>query len=173
MTTQKTWTTFGPDAPLASLPKEFEQCLPPNKASQSCDAIVGSAVTGQGYCSQPAYQNMTYCSCVNNAVACPEFTMVSCANGDYSYKPWIWDQPQASGLSINQNCQKNPICVNVVEAGGADNVLSNVNQNCGGSTTTAPSLLYIYIILVVMFVIIIGLVIRSTKKSRFDVSRST
>jgi hypothetical protein len=61
--------------------------------------------------------------------------MASCANAAYAYKPYWWYQPPAPGAPTpNAACSAAPICVNLVEVGGEQNVVSGVTQQCGTIT---------------------------------------
>jgi hypothetical protein len=160
------WTSFGPDPPPSALPAQAQQCLTPVISSAACDSYIGSADSGQGFCSQDAYKTTTYCACVNNATACPQFSMASCANAAFAYKPSWWYQgtgPTRNGPTPNETCSKSPICVNLVEVGGGENVVSGITQQCGTITNitnvmkTNPSLAALTIILVVALVIIMSM----------------
>jgi hypothetical protein len=149
--------------PLSSLPADFQSCLPPNKPSAACDTIIGNSQAGLGYCGNPEYREMTYCACVNNAVACPNFSMASCANSEYSYKPWSWDQPGTTGgASKNELCAKAPICVNLVEVGGSQNVVSGITQQCGVIQNVTNIVKENPTMAILLFILIIALIIVST-----------
>jgi hypothetical protein len=161
---QNTWTAFGPDAPLSALPLAFRACLPPNSSTEQCDELIGSAQDGQGFCADPNYRQMTYCACVNNSVACPEYAMASCANSAYSYKPWAWYQPGPDGApSKDQNCASAPICVNLMEVGGSQNVVSDITQQCGTITNitnvlkTNPKLAALTFLLFIILVVVMSM----------------
>ena len=158
-----TWTTFGPDLPPSALPLDLQACLPPNQPTEACDALVGSAALGYGYCAEPAYQRMTYCACVNNAVGCPEYAMASCANSAFSYRPWAWYQPGPAGQpSRDQMCEKAPICVDLVEVGGSQNVVSDITQQCGAVTNLSkrlggnPALVVLALVLLITLVAVLS-----------------
>lgn len=160
---QTTWTKFGPDMPVTSLPPQFSQCLPPNQPTQACDAIVGSASAGNGTCADPMFMRTTYCACVNNATACPEFSMAACANSARSYKPWAWYQPTAGGASKHELCAKSPICVNLLEIGGSQNVVNNITQQCGIITNitnvlkTSPALAVLTFLLLISLIVVMSM----------------
>ncbi len=128
MSSQTTFTQFGPDPPLSQLPQAFQTCLPPNAPSANCDNVVGSLATGQGYCSQPQYDQTTYCACVNNAIPCPMVAAAACANSAFAYVPTAMQAPNGQAY---QRCKGQPICVNIVEIGGSQNIVSGITQQCG------------------------------------------
>lgn len=161
---QTTWTSFGPDPPLSTLDVTAQQCLAPNGASAACDAYIGSAAAGNGFCSLPTYKTTTYCACVNNAIPCPQNAMASCANAAYSYKLWQWTQtPSGGGLSHNATCATSPICVNLVEVGGNQNVVSGITQQCGTITNitnvlkTNPALAVLTFLLFITLIVVMSL----------------
>lgn len=157
-----TWTKFGPDPAFTSLPEIMQGCLPPSQPSQACDVIMGDAQTGTGFCASPAYEQTTYCACVNNAVACPQNSMAACANALYSYKPWAWNQA-VGGESKNETCAKAPICVNLVEVGGSQNIVSGITQQCGtiqnitNILKTDPTLAVLLFVLIIAFIIVLSI----------------
>ena len=161
---RNTWTTFGPDPPLSALPPDFVGCLPPNKPSQACDGIVGSSTEGAGYCASAPYNRTTYCACVNNSVACPGFSMTSCSNSAYAYQPWAWFQKSVGGgPSKNEQCAASPICVNLVEVGGSQNVVSGVTQQCGTVENITkvlkedPVLSALAFLLIIAFIVVLSM----------------
>ena len=155
---------FGPDAPLSNLPVEFRACLPPNTLSPaqqaSCDTAVGSMASGIGYCSEAPYNTMTYCACVNNAIPCPMIAAAACVNSAFSYRPS--DMLAPNGQSY-LDCKGTPICVNIVEVGGSQNVVSGITQECGviqnitNVISTNPPLAVLAIILFIMLVILLSM----------------
>lgn len=168
--TPTTFTEFGPDVSLGSLPPDFRACLPPNPATPECDQVVRSLAAGQGYCgnrdgsgnpTSANYGQMTYCACVNNAISCPEFTSAACANSAFAYKPYAWAVENAGGESQYSSCEDTPICVNILEVGGDQNVVSGLTQQCGTFQTvqlvigTNPALAALAFILIVVIVVLL------------------
>ena len=156
------WVSFGPDMPLAELPEAMRNCLT-NQATQECDNIIGNADQGQGYCSDPLYKRTTYCACVNNKIGCAQYAMASCANSAYAYKPWNWYRPTPGGKSYDSECSTKPICVNIVEVEGGQNIMPNVNQQCGTITnitnvlSTNPTLAALSFILFLAFIYVMSI----------------
>lgn len=160
---QNTWTIFGNDPDISTLDPKVQACLPPNEPTQDCDKTIGYAGNG-GFCDNPNYQQTTYCACVNNAVACPQFSMAACANAAYSYKPWSWYQTLPnSTASKDSECSTSPICVNLLEIGGEGNLTSNITQQCGVITNitnilkTKPTFAILLLILFIALIIIMSL----------------
>lgn len=175
-----TYTEFGPDVPPAELPPDFLECLPPAAPSTACDLTVGSLASGLGYCGQvdpasgeaitsPVYAQMTYCACVNNAAPCPEYTSAVCANSAFAYRPHAWYASPSQGESYDANCQNTPICVNLVEVGGDQNVVSGLTQQCGTFETLQlviganPALALVAFFLIL---VIAGLLLARTERPR-------
>ena len=150
----KTWNTFGPDPPLASLPPDFQACVSAAAPTAECDTIVGSAESGGGYCASPAYQQTTYCACVNNAMPCPIHVSAACANAAHAYQ-------SSKMVASLPECEKTPVCINVVEVGGSQNVVSGIVQQCGtiekmgNLISTSPLFAAIVFILVVSFLVVL------------------
>lgn len=160
---QTRWATFGPDPSPSSLPESFLQCLYPASPSATCDNLIGDADSGHGFCSLPEYRTTTYCACVNNSAPCPQISMASCANAAFSYKPAAWytpTGPNGSGPSKNADCATSPICINLVEVGGDQNVVSGITQQCGTITNvtnvlkTNPFLAVLTFLLVIVLIIV-------------------
>ena len=159
---QTRWTAFGPDPPISTLPTLAQQCLSPGGDSDACDRYIGSADSGQGFCSLDAYKTTTYCACVNNAIACPQFSMAACANAAFAYKPAWWyagTGPGGASPSPNTTCATSPICVNLVEIGGEHNVVSNVAQQCGAITSLTNTLKANPILAVLAFLLFVALIV--------------
>jgi len=163
---QTRWTSFGPDPPPASLPAAARACLTPVASTPACDEYIGSADSGQGFCADPLYKTTTYCACVNNAISCPQFSMASCANAAYAYKPSWWyagTGPGGAGPTPNATCATSPICVNLVEVGGDQNVVTGITQQCGTITNvtnvlkTNPTLATLAFLLFVILIIVMSL----------------
>lgn len=127
--------TFGEtDVPVAGLPQDFQACIKSSASGQStiaCDTLVGSKLTGLGYCAQKAYQDMTYCGCVNAGVSTPECIFAPCADNTQAYRTTTM---QAAMANATENCPSTINCVMVRAMGGADNVTKTVAQpiNCYG-----------------------------------------
>ena len=155
-----TYTEFGPDPPVATIPADFRACLPPAQGSAACDLIVGSSASGLGFCGDPRWRQTTYCACVNNSVGCPSFSMAACANSAHAYKPYAWYQsPQPGQLSPYETCAKSPICVNLVEVGGSQNVVSGITQQCGAITNLTRLLKANPVLAAAAFVLVIALIV--------------
>lgn len=165
------WATFGPDPQFSTLPGPVQNCLKPGGASYLCDGIIGDMDSQIGFCGESQYARTTYCSCVNNSVPCPVYSMASCSNSALAYKPWAWYQAQPGGESQDTKCGKEPICVNVVEAEGTNNLVPGLNQQCGtienitNIAKTNPIMAAIIMILVIILVITLVIHIDSAAKT--------
>jgi hypothetical protein len=158
---QTKWAAFGPDPPAATLPAEMQACLPPAPPSLACDAIIGAADSGTGYCAADAYKTTTYCACVNNIQSCPQFSMASCANAAYAYRPAAWyagTGPGGLSPSYQQSCATSPICVNIVDVGGSQNLVSGITQQCGVITNVTNVIKASPILAILAFILIVALV---------------
>lgn len=162
-----TWTQFGPDPMLTSLPSDMQNCLT-TTPTPACDVIMGSAPSGQGHCANAMYAQTTYCSCVNNSMPCPQTTMAVCANTAYAYKPASWSVADANGVSTDENCRVANLCFNLVDVNGASNVVSSVNQSCGGGAnqssnkiiqvvSTNPILSFLLFFMIIVLLIVISI----------------
>lgn len=175
-----TYTEFGPDMPLSELPPAFAACLPPAASSSACDQTIGSSSSGLGYCScdcsggtcppmcgGQSYAQMTYCACVNNGAPCPQLSSAPCANSAFAYRPWAWSNAAGGGPTYNEECGDSQICVNILEVGGDQNVVSGLTQQCGTFETiqiivgTNPALAAIALLLVL---VIVGLLLARTDR---------
>jgi hypothetical protein len=119
------------DVPVASLPPDFQACVKSSASGQSstaCDAVVGSKVTGLGYCSQKAYENMTYCGCVNAGVSTPECVFAPCADTPNAYKTTAMQTVLGDPA---RSCPSSVNCASVRAMGGSGNVASSVSQEPG------------------------------------------
>jgi hypothetical protein len=161
---QTRWTTFGPDPPLSSLGVTAQQCLTPGASSAACDKYIGSADSKNGFCALDNYKTTTYCACVNNASPCPQFSMASCANAAYAYKPHWWYEPPTPGAPTpDTKCSTAPICVNLVEVGGGQNVVSGITQQCGtiknisNVLKTNPTLAVLTFLLFITLIVVMSL----------------
>jgi hypothetical protein len=171
---QTSWTTFGPDQPWTTLNKAMQRCLPPYADTggvrpAGCDAIIGSAVTGQGFCAQAPFNQMTYCACVNASPGfggCPMVASKACADSPHAYMPSRWFVSPGPGADTPYNtCVKNPICINYAEVGGANNVVTGVTQQCGDVTNITTELKLdpsVYFVALLLLVILLGLILAPT-----------
>jgi hypothetical protein len=165
MSDQNTYTQFGPDAPIEALNTDFSKCLPPNiltvKEQADCDKIVGSKASGSGFCSATnfGYDRMTYCACVNSAIPCPMLASAACANSANAYMP---SKMLPTGAAFAE-CKDARICVNIVEVGGSQNIVSGITQECGAIQNveniinTNRALAVIVFILIIILVILIAM----------------
>ena len=160
-------TQFGPDGTLASLPADFRACIAASYGGASggtspetwmaCDQIVGSDLSQQGYCAQPAYRSQTYCACVNSPIisGCPTVVFAPCANSAFSYKPYTLQPPNGTAY---QTCKGQNICVNQVLVGGSQNVVKDIKQQCGyiqnitNALSVNPQLAAVAVFLIVLLV---------------------
>jgi hypothetical protein len=170
MSAQTTFTQFGPDPPFASLPEAFQKCLPPNAQTVTTDGVIGSLASGQGYCSQTTpdprypgsapYAQSTYCACVNNAIPCPMVAAAACANSAFAYLPTRMTPPSGSAYAV---CKDRPICINIVEVGGNQNIVSGITQQCGviqniqNVIQTSPTLAALAFLLFITLVVLLSM----------------
>lgn len=117
---------FGGATPLEQLPAPFRACLQ-NPDGLGCDNIVGSRLSGIGYCAG-AFATQPYCGCVNNIIPCPQIAAQACANSPLAYRPTA----MRPGGTVYDTCKSQPICVNIASVGGAQNLVSGFSQQCGG-----------------------------------------
>ncbi len=157
-----TFVQFGPDPPIDSLPAAFQACLPPNAPSSSCDAIIGSLQEGTGFCSDSHYAQTTFCSCVNNAIPCPMLAAAACANSAFSYVTSRQTPPDGEAYVT---CKGQPICVNIVEVGGNQNVVSGITQECGTITNIENTVSANPTLAAITFIICIILIILATART--------
>ena len=164
MSTPSGFTRFGPDPPLDSLvgaDAPFKVCLGDNLSPETrryCDEIVGRW-GGTGYCADSKFAQTTYCACVNNLIPCPMFAAAACANAAFSYRT---SRMQEGGVAYKE-CKGQPICVNIVEIGGSQNVVSGITQQCGviqniqNVYNTNPKLAVLTFILFIALVILMSM----------------
>ena len=166
-----TWTSFGPDPPIATLPDRFRTCLPPNQPSSECDLIVGNTAMGEqgtdpaslnGFCADPQYRETTYCACVNNAIPCPMIAAAACANSAFSYLPTGMIPPSGEHYLT---CKNEPICINILEVGGSQNVVSGITQQCGIITNITNVVKANPSLAIIIFVLLIALIVVTTIKT--------
>jgi hypothetical protein len=155
----------GFDPPLNSLPQPFRSCLPPNPQSTACDKLIGNLVSGNGYCAimtpdpnypgSAPYALTTYCSCVNSKIPCPMIASATCSNSAFSYK----NASQLPDSEEYKYCMSHPICVNLIDPDGRQDVIYDVVQDCNTiESTPADSIdykvmIFIFIILIVIIFI--------------------
>jgi len=114
--------------------------------------------SGNGYCSVDRYSRMTYCSCVNNAIPCPMDAAASCANSAFAYRPSNMIAPNGQAFKA---CKDATICVNIVEVGGSQNVVTGISQECGAIQNVRniinsnPILAGIALILIIILVFLV------------------
>ncbi|MFA6166973.1 MAG: hypothetical protein WC700_10170 [Gemmatimonadaceae bacterium] len=152
---QTTFTQFGPDPPLEDLPKHFRACIE-KPGTPGCDALVGSAASGNGYCSRSQYAQTTYCACVNNAIPCAGVVAAACVNSEFAYRPTAIRAPAGEDYLA---CKNLPICINVVEVGGNQNVVQNIKQECGPITNITNIINANPTLAILVFVLVVALVI--------------
>jgi len=182
------FSKFGPDnasiADIDGLPGYggFAACmanngakLPNGSAYGSCDELVGSYSNQNstnsagsnlsGVCGDPSYWQSTYCACVNNFQPCPMYQDPVCGNSSTAYQPAAWFTTQGSGTGevvIPSNeaalCKNTPICVNLVQVGGASNVLPGTIQQCGAFTPITNTYSANIFLVVLVFILVVVLV---------------
>lgn len=121
-----TWARFGPDPPFSSLPADFQACVGATPGA-GCDALVGSAAEGSGYCARPEYAQTTYCACANSAFPCPHVSLAACANSEYAYRP----AAMRPGGAAAADCAGRQICASYMPVFGSDNTVKDNTQQCG------------------------------------------
>lgn len=161
---------FGPDPDKSTLPLDVQACL--TTASEACDTIMGRSGS-DGFCNQEDYMHTTYCACVNagDGYPCPMRTFAQCANNGSAYKPWwYYNKKQPDGTTKDQQCEKEPICINLVVVGGNNNVTKGITQQCGtienitNAMRANPALAALAFILFILFIYTISA--SSTSKPR-------
>ena len=168
MNGQTTFTQFGPDPPLAGL--SFAGCLPPNPPSVACDNLMGSAQHGSGICADSSYAKTTYCACINNAIPCPMVAAAACANSAFAYLPTNQLPPNGTEFLA---CKDRQICVNLVEVGGSQNVVSGITQQCGPITNIYNSIKANPTLAILAFLLFILLVVLMSMRTGDTGKRST
>jgi len=84
-------------------------------------------------------------------------TSAACANSAFSYLPTTMSSQGREYL----DCKGQPICINIVEIGGNQNIVSGIKQECGVINNVenffgaSPSLTTIAIILFIIFIILL------------------
>lgn len=155
------FTQFGPSPFLRDLPAAFQACIPPNPPTAACDTIVGGLAEGYGYCATPQYAQTTYCACVNNAIPCPASAAAACTNAAFAYL----QTRQSPGGAQYEECKGVPICVNVLEVGGSQNLTSGLSQQCGTITNITRALRASPALAALAFILLIALIALAAAKS--------
>jgi len=177
------FSTFGPDSSEILIEKDYagftqcltfntecaplgtKACLPPESQYSTCDELIGSWSSGTGVCGDPDYWDNTYCACVNNFEPCPMFKDPVCGNSSTAYQPSSWFTVQGTGASAQiipsdqaAECKNTPICVNLVQVGGASNVLPGTIQQCGSFTPITNTYAANTFLIVMVFILVVVLV---------------
>jgi len=86
-------------------------------------------------------------------------TFSQCANNGNAYKPyWYYKKLTADGTTKEQQCEKEPICINLVVVGGNNNVTKGITQQCGtienitNAMIANPALAALAFILFILFI---------------------
>ncbi|GFR91214.1 hypothetical protein ElyMa_002586900 [Elysia marginata] len=174
------YTAFGNDVSLSDLKSTAPPfhaalvastaCYTALKTGKGCDlqayeasghdAVVGSAASGFGYCSNPIYHRMTYCSCVNAPTSNAECVFGPCTDGTNSY---MTTRMLSQMSNAAKNCPQVINCRQVFEMGGSKNIASSVTQtmNCGGAVTnmianiqTHPFLAIVVLVLILSVIML-------------------
>ncbi len=133
------------------------------------DTVVGSTDVGQGYCNDQRYHDQSFCACVNAPEANAVCVFKPCANNALAYRnvDMHITEKNKSGA-----CPKIMDCQQILNVGGASNVVSDIHQelNCGGSVTNVlnkiiTNPLWIVIIIFVLL-IILSTITKSTTTAR-------
>lgn len=147
-----TYTTFGSGTPFASLTKDVSDCLSAETPTAACDAIIGSAESGAGFCADEANAATTYCACVNNNYPCPQVSAGACANSRLAYRPTSMVGPDGK---VYRECDGRSICINAVIRGGSDGRLDDITQECNGTLAIDYFKAHPYIVMVVVILLIL------------------
>lgn len=149
--------------------------VPNGSAYNNCDELVGSYSNQNsknevgspinGVCGDPNYWQSTYCACVNNFQPCPMYQDPVCGNSSTAYQPASWFTTQGTGTDeviVPSNeaaiCKNTPICVNLVQVGGASNVLPGTIQQCGAFTPITNTYSANIFLVVLVFILVVVLV---------------
>ena len=132
------YTKFVWTDPNETLPPDFQAAIQASideKQTNADDDLIGSAIAGEGYCSQPRYAQQVYCACVNAPVAYPECIFKPCSNSARAYKTVQMRNVMDNAQKL---CPTTISCTQVFEMGGKDNIATGVSQvmNCGGVIET-------------------------------------
>jgi hypothetical protein len=143
--------------PHGTLPVDFQnaiQASADNTQTDADDDLIGSAIVGEGYCSQPQYERQVYCSCVNAPVAYPECIFKPCSNSARAYKTVQMRKVMDNAQKL---CPTSVNCTQVFEMGGEDNIASGVSQvmNCGGVVETFVTNIQAHPFLAVVLLILV------------------
>lgn len=129
------YAVFADGPPLGSLPLSVQGCLGPNPDPR-CDAWMGDYTLRGSFCAMPEMAGTAYCACVNNAAPCPMLNSPACSNGTFAYVP----KRMLPGGAEYGACKGANFCVNIAEALGNDDVISNVSQSCTAGTVVQTAL---------------------------------
>ena len=152
-----TITSFGPDAPLSSLPAKIKACVTGNASTADCDDIMTAA------CAEGSpYEAQTYCACMNAPTPAAACFFAPCTNNAFAYV--IQKQRDMVENKNGQTCPANAIiCNQILEVGGSDNVVSGNTMQCGIITNVqniikaSPYLAVLLIVLVLLLVMVIAM----------------
>lgn len=153
-----TFTTFtGVNPPVDQLPADFQTAILDSQSGAQTptdDNVIGSALSGSGYCAQDAFKQQLYCACVNSPVPNPECIFAPCANQADAYKTV---QMQKIANDAQQMCPTTVNCTQVFEMGGSNNIASNVSQtmNCGGVVETFITNIEAHPIIAILILILV------------------
>jgi hypothetical protein len=170
---QTSYVDFTTTTALDDLPSNFKAAVTRSSMGTNTvddDALIGSAGSGCGYCSQADYAQQTYCACVNSAAANPECVVASCANEAYAYKTIDMHKVLDNASRL---CPNEVTCIQVMAMGGSKNVASGITQeqNCDGTSTTGSKtrsweVLFVMIVLVIILILLGYLVARVVKAKK-------
>ena len=163
------FTSFtGIDPPVDRLPTDFKTAILHSQTETQTPAdnnVIGSALSGSGYCAQDKFKQQLYCACVNAPTANPECIFTDCANQIDAYKTTHMQKVMNNAEKL---CPSTVNCTQVFDMGGSSNIASGVQQtmNCGGVVETFVTniqahpflaiVILIFILSVVMFVSDLG-----------------
>lgn len=147
-----TFATFKSGAAFSTLQKNIADCLDAENPTADCDAVIGSAAAGAGFCADPANAATSYCACVNSAYPCPHTAAAACANNPRAYKPTSMVGPSGKEYLT---CVGRAICLNSITNSGVDGRLDDVTQECDGTVAvdylkTHPLVVVVAILLLVL-----------------------
>jgi hypothetical protein len=122
---------------------------------------MGSIAHGSGWCFDPENASQTYCACVNapaslGANAACFFS--PCVNNAFAYAT---PDQRSRATECPQGAV---ICSQLIEIGGSDNVVSNINMECGVITKVTNVIQASPYLAVLLFVLILALVMVITMK---------
>jgi hypothetical protein len=173
------YTEFGapagfPSTDFKDLPKPFQVAMANSQKGTSTptdDNNIGSALTGYGYCADPAYRQQVYCACVNAPIAFPECVFGPCANSDGQMGSYKTTNMHKAMANASKNCPQTVNCTQVFQMGGSNNIASGVSQSmsCGGVVnnmiTNIQAHPFLAIVVLVLILSVVMLVSGSGKSS--------